>query len=122
MHRIQIVTPDGTLVREFGEYGEAPGQLNLPTAVATDKDDNIYVTEAGNNRVQVFDADGKSLKTLPDHGKARSSSRYGIAVGPGGRVWVGDRATPHRVLRTRPTVASAAPGAEPGRVQQPRCT
>lgn len=119
MHRIQIVTPDGTLVREFGAYGDAPGQLNLPTAVATDKDDGIYVTEAGNNRVQVFDREGNSLRTLRIDGGGSLNQPYGIAVGPDGRVWVGDQGNNRIVCFGDTTVAIGGPGAEPGQFNKP---
>ena len=90
MHRIQVVTPDGRLVREFGEFGEKPGQLNLPTAVAVDGQGRIYVTESGNNRVQVFSSRGKSLKVLAPGGENALKHPFGLAVSPEGKVWVGD--------------------------------
>ncbi|MCP4403302.1 MAG: 6-bladed beta-propeller [bacterium] len=32
-----------------------------PAGVGIDKDDNVYVTEIGNNRIQVFDKDGNFI-------------------------------------------------------------
>jgi NHL repeat-containing protein len=39
--------------------------LNEPQGVAVDKDGNIYVADRGNNRIAVFDPDGKLLNELP---------------------------------------------------------
>jgi DNA-binding beta-propeller fold protein YncE len=125
MHRIQIVTPDGTLVREFGELGSGPGQLNLPAAVATDKDDDIYVVEMGNNRVQVFDSTGKSLRVLAPAGTSALKRPYGIALEPGGRVWVSDSGNSRILcLNADGTVAASvgapAAGSKPGEFNGPR--
>jgi sugar lactone lactonase YvrE len=90
VHRIQIVSPDGKLVREFGEFGSSPGQLNVPGAIAVDKNGSIYVTERGGNRVQIFSPDGKSIKILAPAGKDALIRPFGIAVDAAGRVWVGD--------------------------------
>ena len=35
------------------------GDLRLPMKVAFDKDDNLYVADSGNKRVQVFDSEGQ---------------------------------------------------------------
>jgi DNA-binding beta-propeller fold protein YncE len=45
--RILIYTPDGDLVRMFGEQGDGPGQMIFPTDLAFDGQGNVYVTEYG---------------------------------------------------------------------------
>ena len=122
MHRIQIVTPDGKLVREFGKRGSGAGELDLPSAVATDGEGRIYVTETGNNRVQVFSSKGKSLKVLSPTGEHALNQPYGLAVEPNGRVWVGDTGN-NRILclaadgSVAATVGSA--GNAPGQFNKP---
>jgi hypothetical protein len=119
MHRIQIVSPDGTLVSEFGAYGPQPGQLNLPAAVAVDKEGLIYVTESGNNRVQVFDASGASRKILKIDGGGSLEQPFGIAVDDSGNVWVGDKANNRIVCFGESTIAIGGPGAAPGQFNGP---
>ena len=121
MHRIQIVTPDGKLVREFGKFGDKAGQLNLPTAVTTDTRGRIYVTESGNNRVQVFSSKGKSLAVLKPTGEDGLKQPFGVAVGPAGRIWVGDNGNNRLVaLNADGTVAASdgSAGSEPGQFQR----
>lgn len=48
-----------------GEPGNDNGHFSFPEGVATDEKGRIYVSDAGNNRVQVFEADGKFLKSIP---------------------------------------------------------
>ena len=119
MHRILIVTPEGRLVREFGAYGAEPGRLNLPAAVATDKDGLIYVTESGNNRVQVFDANGTSKKILKIDGGGSLNQPFGVAVDDNGNVWVGDKGNNRIVCFGESTIAIGGPGADPGQFNSP---
>jgi DNA-binding beta-propeller fold protein YncE len=48
----------GNWVMQWGTKGTGPGQLNTPHAIVIDRNDNIYVGDRGNRRVQVFDTDG----------------------------------------------------------------
>jgi hypothetical protein len=107
LHRIQIVTPEGKLVREFGERGAGPGQLDRPIAVAVDAKGLIYVTEAGNKRVQVFDATGKSVKVFAPTGDAALQQPYGVAVDAKGLVWVADQSRNRLIC-----LSEAAPNGE----------
>src|ERR1700689_2767992 len=50
---------DGNWLKSWGEPGNGPGQLNTPHSIATDANDNVYVADRGNHRIQVFEKDGK---------------------------------------------------------------
>ncbi len=122
MHKIQIVTPDGKLVTEFGRFGEAPGQLNAPSAVAVGGDGLIYVAEYGNNRVQVFDATGKSIRVIAPAGENALKNPLGVAVEGNGRLWVSDSGN-NRIVCLNNDGAIAAvigkQGGEPGQFNLP---
>jgi hypothetical protein len=51
-------TPDGKLVKTWGEPGTGPGQFNLVHNIVADDEGWIYVADRENHRVQVFDANG----------------------------------------------------------------
>ena len=57
--RVHKYTPDGKLIRSWGEPGSDPGQFNIVHNIATDSDGFIYVADRENHRVQVFDGDGR---------------------------------------------------------------
>jgi hypothetical protein len=52
----------GDWVKEWGTKGTGPSQFNTPHSIVIDKNDNVYVGDRGNRRVQVFDTDGKFLR------------------------------------------------------------
>ena len=52
-------SPDGKLLKTWGEPGTDPGQFNIVHNIATDDDGWVYVADRENHRVQVFDGNGK---------------------------------------------------------------
>jgi sugar lactone lactonase YvrE len=60
--RVAKYDRNGDWVTSWGTKGTAPGQFNLPHAIAIDRDDNIYVGDRSNRRIQVFNTDGKFLR------------------------------------------------------------
>src|SRR6478735_2176238 len=57
--RVHKYSPDGKLLFSWGESGSDPGQFNIVHNIVTDKDGWVYVADPENNRVQVFDGNGK---------------------------------------------------------------
>ena len=57
-NRVAKFTKDGNFVKSWGQTGSATGQFNGIRGIASDAAGNIYVADAGNKRIQVFDGDG----------------------------------------------------------------
>src|ERR1700731_4400485 len=57
--RVHKYTPDGKLIKSWGEPGSDPGQFNIVHNISTDADGWVYVADRENHRVQVFDGNGK---------------------------------------------------------------
>jgi DNA-binding beta-propeller fold protein YncE len=62
--RVAKVDKDGNWLKSWGEPGSGPGQFNTPHSIALDAQDNVYVADRGNRRIQVFDGDGKFLRQI----------------------------------------------------------
>ena len=62
--RIAKVDKEGNWLKSWGEPGNKPGQFDTPHSIAVDAQDNIYVADRGNHRIQVFDRDGKFLRQI----------------------------------------------------------
>jgi DNA-binding beta-propeller fold protein YncE len=69
-----------------------PGKFIGPTNVAVDRQGGVYVADTLNNRVQIFDADGKFVRTFGRQGDAPGEfiRPKGIAVDSEGHVYVAD--------------------------------
>ena len=59
-------------LRRIGTGGKnheltTPGDFAAPQGIALDSDNNVYVTDTLNNRVEIFDADGKFISQFGRH-------------------------------------------------------
>ncbi|WP_228856450.1 6-bladed beta-propeller [Desulfomarina profundi] len=54
-------------VRSWGQQGSAQGQFNNPIGIAI-AGREIFISDTGNNRIQVFDLDGKFLRMFGGQG------------------------------------------------------
>ena len=62
-NRVVKFAKDGTFIKAWGKSGWAPGEFHALHAIAIDSRGRIFVGDRGNNRIQIFDQDGKSLST-----------------------------------------------------------
>jgi DNA-binding beta-propeller fold protein YncE len=105
--RIVKFARDGTFIKAFGRKGTGDGELNVPHSLAIDSRGRVLVTDRGNHRVQVFDADGRYLAqwtgfgTMPD----------GIAIAADDTMYVADVGENGGI-----TIASARDGSVRGRI------
>jgi len=60
--RVAKYDKNGDWVKSWGEKGSGPGQFSTPHTIAVDRDDNVYVGDRANRRIQVFDTDGTLLR------------------------------------------------------------
>src|SRR5919199_395072 len=53
---------------KLGSYGTGNGQFISPAGIAIDSANNVYVTDAGNNRIQKFSNNGTFITTWGSYG------------------------------------------------------
>lgn len=95
--------------RYDGDGGPAArAELNFPTAVAVDRDGNLYIADTMNHRVRMVDSASGIISTLAGIGQARFSGDGGpanqaglnepaaLAVDNEGRLYIADQSN-HRV-------------------------
>ena len=89
---------DGNFIAKWGSKGGGTGQFEFPQGVAVDGFGNVYVADAGNNRVQIFNVDGRFLLQLGSKGNDDGQFEFpgAIAVDSIGKVYVADTNN-HRV-------------------------
>lgn len=79
----------GILITKFGSIGSREGQFLLPNGIAVDNLDNLWVLDAGNFRVQKFDAFGTFIGAYTPTNTPLVSPQ-GIAVDNLGFVYIID--------------------------------
>ena len=118
--RIAKYDRHGDWVKSWGDNGTGPGQFRLPHAIAVDRNNNIYVGDRSNRRIQVFDTDGKFLRmftidVVPDprtravNGNTPTGARLAAVIGapnsicitpgPNQVMFVGESTYPGRIFK-----------------------
>ncbi len=59
--RIVKFSKDGKFIMTWGKKGSGPGEFNIPHALAFDSKGRLFVADRGNNRIQIFDQQGKFI-------------------------------------------------------------
>lgn len=59
--RVLEYDSDGKRLNEWGSAGRGPGEFNVVHGIAIDSNDNIYVADRENGRIQRFDRNGQLL-------------------------------------------------------------
>lgn len=100
-HRIEVFTPQGQYLRAWGTFFDAnddltaatthPGEFYGPRGIAI-HDGLVYVTDTGNERVQVFKEDGSFVRMfgVTGSGDGQLLEPVGIALAADGTVLVAD--------------------------------
>ncbi len=114
--RVMKFTKAGTFLRTWGRKGIGPGEFNTPHSVVVDKRGRVYVGDRENNRIQIFDSDGKPITQWTHLG-----SPWGLYLTPDETLYMADGRTNNRVLKInlegQVLGAFGKPGKLPGEFQ-----
>jgi len=87
-NRVQVFDPSGGFVQSWnkpdGSSGSGEGEFSFPQTITVSGSGSVYVGDAGNRRVQVFDEAGGYVQQFP------ASVGLGIAVNSSGYVYLTD--------------------------------
>ena len=85
------------LKRKLGTTGHnheltSPGDFAKPSGLAVDQEGNLYVADTLNDRIEIFDADGKFISTFGKNGDGPGyfARPKGVAIDGDGHIWVAD--------------------------------
>ncbi|MBI5665239.1 MAG: FG-GAP repeat protein [Nitrospirae bacterium] len=81
-----VSSSDGEVMPEYDRLSPITNQLNAPTAVAFDRQENIYVTEAVNNALHIYSQSGEYKSTFSKLDKPIS-----VAIDDSGRIFIGNK-------------------------------
>jgi len=84
-HRVSKWSKDGKFVKAWGRTGSGPGEFNAPHTIAVDSRGRLFVGDRSNNRIQIFDQDGRFLEEWTQFGRPS-----GIAITGDDTIYVAD--------------------------------
>lgn len=90
---VTIATDSGDFTADWGESGDAPGELNAPAGITRLSDGTFWVVSSRSSRVQHFTRDGMYISGFGEVGSdpGQMSYPWGVAVDPiDGSVVVAD--------------------------------
>ena len=102
--RIQVFSPAGEYLFEFGAFGAGEGEFDRPqSAVFNDRRTELYIADACNHRIIVVDPAGRLLRTFggPGIGRGELHYPYGLDLLPDGTLLVAEFGN-NRVQRFSP--------------------
>jgi sugar lactone lactonase YvrE len=67
--RVVKFARSGTLIKFWGKPGSGPGEFKSPHSLAIDSRGRLFVADRGNNRIQIFDQDGRFLAAWKQFGR-----------------------------------------------------
>lgn len=68
-NRVVKFTKAGKFVKEWGKKGSGPGELSEPHTIAMDSRGRLLVGDRENNRIQIFDQEGRHLAEWRQFGR-----------------------------------------------------
>ena len=74
---------DGKYLMAWGKKGSGPGEFDTPHSIAVDSKGTVYVSDRENNRIQIFDANGKFLRQFTHLGATQN-----VFITPKDEMWI----------------------------------
>jgi DNA-binding beta-propeller fold protein YncE len=94
-HRVHKFTRDGAHIKSIGTKGVLPGQFNSPNGIRINNQEELYVCDSRNNRIQVFDLQ-LDFKRIFGKGKGQFSDPSDVDFDSSGNIYVTDSKN-HRI-------------------------
>jgi DNA-binding beta-propeller fold protein YncE len=125
--RVQKLTREGEFLLQWGGHGDRPGQFIQPRGLVMDERDRLWVADACNHRIQVFDVAGEGVRLERIWGTQGTQPGqlrypYGLALDGRGHVYIsefGNSRVQKFTLDGRYVASWGTAGRKPGELNQP---
>ncbi len=88
----EMVLIENGVKKTLASMGKQPGQVKAPKGIFASSDGKFFVSDTGNDRVQIFKADGTFDSQFggPGSGEGKFKSPMGLTVNGNGNVYIAD--------------------------------
>ena len=86
--RIQKFDTSGKYISCFGKFGKDVGEFNYPWGIDIDKDQNIYIADWRNNRVQIFNSNGNYVNSIENYEDQKLAKHSSVHISKKGNIFV----------------------------------
>lgn len=123
--RVQKFSANGAqFIQSFGHAGPGPGEFNRPEGLGIDRQDQLYVADSCNHRIEIFSPNGRFLRSYGRAGSALGelSYPYDVQVDRVGRQYVCEFGNSRIQIfdeNNRPLEIVGGVGAAPGQFSNP---
>jgi DNA-binding beta-propeller fold protein YncE len=76
LRAIRVTIHPGQFITYWGLLGSDPDQLNQPKGLTIDEDNNVYIADEFNNRIQKFDSNSNFITEFEQDSCSRFSGPY----------------------------------------------
>ena len=83
-NRVLKFSPGGGYIKSWGKRGNQPGEFHLPHSIIMDRQGRLLVGDRENNRIQIFDSEGKLLDIW------NGFAPYGLGLDNSSNLFVAD--------------------------------
>jgi hypothetical protein len=103
--RVTVLSPTGKILRRWGKRGHRPGEFNfvpgdprdpagVSASIAVGSGGNVYVSDSGNHRVEVFSSNGRFVRDIGSFGYGNGQFQFptDLTGDAAGDVYVADDA------------------------------
>ena len=97
-HKLVMANSEGNTIIHTGRLGRQPGNFNFPNGIRMSKDQDIFVCDSNNHRIQVFSTDLTLRRVIGNmgYGKREFSQPYDLAFDEEGNLYVVENGN-HRI-------------------------
>ena len=81
--RVVKFDKSGKYLTAWGTPGDQPGHFRVPHSIGVDSRNRVYVSDRENNRIQIFDSDGKLIRIWQHLGCTQS-----LFITPKDEMWI----------------------------------
>ena len=91
-HKVHKLSKSGKVIKTVGHYGKKNAEFNFPNGLRVNRNNEVYICDSGNNRIQVFDLDLKYKRSFGKKGSGKGQFDFpsDVTFDSSGCIYIAD--------------------------------